>query len=110
MDDYKVNEPLPLKGTRNVRELGGYPTEDGKTTKDKVFLRADNLKKLTKKGRNYLYDYGVRLVIALRSDAEIKRGADKIDTVSYTHLAPVCAGLLRRMLRALRAWRHDNNP
>lgn len=80
MDDYKVNEPLPLKGTRNVRELGGYPTEDGKTTKDKVFLRADNLKKLTKKGRNYLYDYGVRLVIDLRSEAEIKRGADKIDT------------------------------
>lgn len=28
---------LPLKGTVNTRELGGYPTNDGRVTKYHVF-------------------------------------------------------------------------
>ncbi len=79
MNDYKVPKPFALQGACNVRELGGYPAEDGRTTKYKAFLRGGNLKRLKKKDRQFLYDYGVRLVIDLRSEAEIKRGADKID-------------------------------
>ena len=34
---------LELEGTRNIRDLGGYQTVDGRTTRWKTMLRADNL-------------------------------------------------------------------
>lgn len=63
-----VSRPLPLQGAYNVRDLGGYPAKDGKLTKRKAFLRADSLADLTADDRIFLYDYGVRLVIDLRSE------------------------------------------
>ncbi len=74
-----ISQPLPLKGAYNVRDLGGYPTKEGKTTKYKSFLRADSLANLNADDRKYLYDYGVRLVIDLRAEAETKRNPDAID-------------------------------
>lgn len=32
---------LPLKGLYNCRDLGGYPTENGRVTKFGVFLRSE---------------------------------------------------------------------
>ena len=34
-----VSQPLPLQGARNTRDLGGYPTGNGRTTCSHVFLR-----------------------------------------------------------------------
>ena len=34
---------LPLEGTLNTRDLGGYPTKDNKVTKFHVFIRSDRL-------------------------------------------------------------------
>ena len=71
MTDY-VSKPLPLSGACNVRDLGGYGTADGRITCDRQFLRADSLHALGEADKEFLYDYGVRLVIDLRDVREIE--------------------------------------
>lgn len=63
---------LPLEGAPNVRELGGYPTLDGKVTKHKVFIRGSRLTDLTSKDNNFLKDYGVTDIIDLRGKPELQ--------------------------------------
>ena len=38
---------LPLEGAYNIRDIGGYPTASGATTRWRTFLRADSLHRLT---------------------------------------------------------------
>ena len=79
---------LNLEGTRNIRDLGGYRTIDGKTTCWKMMLRADNLEKLTPNGQKTLVKYGVRTVIDLRETSEMLRSPNpfsKSNDVRYTH-------------------------
>jgi protein-tyrosine phosphatase len=54
----------------NVRDLGGHPTEDGGQTRFGVYVRADNVERLTETGWCALVDYGVRTVVDLRLAAE----------------------------------------
>lgn len=83
-----VSKPLPLTGAHNVRDLGGYPAEGGKTTKYKAFLRGDSLHGLTKEDKEYLDGYGVRLVIDVRGKSEALMHPDHIDKkqVDYLHV------------------------
>ncbi len=64
---------LAWEGLLNVRDLGGHPTEDGGSTRFGVFVRADNLERLTDTGWRALVDYGVHTVVDLRLAGE--RGA-----------------------------------
>jgi protein-tyrosine phosphatase len=64
---------LAWEGLLNVRDLGGHPTEDGGSTRFGVFVRADNLERLTDTGWRALVDYGVHTVVDLRLAEE--RGA-----------------------------------
>lgn len=66
-----VSQPLALQGALNVRELGGYPARDGRTTRARVFLRGDSTANLTQVDVQALLAYGVRCVIDLRSESEI---------------------------------------
>ncbi|MBD5560550.1 MAG: tyrosine-protein phosphatase [Clostridia bacterium] len=75
----QVNKPLPLDGPKNVRELGGYGTEDGGRTKEHVFLRSDGLDMLTGADRRFLRQYPVKLVVDLRSQAEEHFRPDRLD-------------------------------
>ena len=61
---------LNVPGAYNVRDLGGYRTADGKTTRYRAFLRADSLHNLSESTRNGLIEYGVRTVIDLRRTYE----------------------------------------
>ena len=62
---------LAWEGCLNVRDLGGLPTADGRTTAWQSIIRADLLGRLTPTGKQALLDYGVRTVIDLRSAKEI---------------------------------------
>ncbi|MBR3511386.1 MAG: tyrosine-protein phosphatase [Clostridia bacterium] len=77
----KIFVRLPLEGAENVRELGGYPTNDGKVTKFGVFLRGSYLSSLTKNDNDFLYNYGdgVRTVIDLRSEDKSFENPDAVD-------------------------------
>ncbi len=61
---------LPLENTYNTRELGGYPTVDGVTAWH-TFLRSDDLTNLSSHDLQFLSNYGVGVVIDLRSEQEL---------------------------------------
>ena len=64
---------LKLEGAYNVRDLGGYTTHDGRQTRWRTLLRADELHRLAPASQAVLIDYGIRTVIDLRSTAELER-------------------------------------
>jgi protein-tyrosine phosphatase len=55
----------------NVRDLGGYSTKHKKQTRWRVFVRADNLARLSLDGKKALIAYGVKTIIDLRSEYEL---------------------------------------
>ena len=61
---------LPLETCMNTRELGGYPTADGGSTKYHRFVRSGSLTHSLPEEREFLYKYGVRCTIDLRGDYE----------------------------------------
>jgi protein tyrosine/serine phosphatase len=64
---------LELDGAVNVRDLGGLPTEDGRTTAPGVVLRSDNLQDLSDKDvRRLVDDLGLRTVVDLRTPSEVE--------------------------------------
>jgi protein-tyrosine phosphatase len=58
---------LRWEGCINVRDLGGLALAGGGETAYRVVVRADSLPRLTESGRQALVDYGVSLVVDLRS-------------------------------------------
>ena len=58
---------LPLAGTYNLRDVGGYPTVGGGTTRWRTLLRSDALHRLDHGGWGTL---AVRTVVDLREDRE----------------------------------------
>jgi len=61
---------LNIEGAYNVRDIGGYPTHDGRRTRWKRFLRADNLHRLSPASQTFLIEYGLSTVIDLRQIRE----------------------------------------
>ena len=55
----------------NLRELGGYPTRDQKATRFRRFLRGDAPVALQEEDVRYLENYGVAMVIDMRSPDEL---------------------------------------
>ena len=69
-----IGEParhLPLDGTRNVRDVGGYPAENGRRTRWRTLLRSDELTTLPEHAQEQLVALGLRQVIDLRWPDEL---------------------------------------
>lgn len=63
---------IDLEGACNVRDVGGLPTIDGRTTRPGVLLRSDNLQDLTAADVELLVDrLRVQTVVDLRSTGEV---------------------------------------
>ena len=80
---------LDVPGAYNVRDLGGYLTTDGKTTRWRAFLRADSLHNLSESTKSALIEYGVRTVIDLRRTNETvdtPNALADMDDIQYFHL------------------------
>ncbi|MFH8476868.1 tyrosine-protein phosphatase [Streptomyces sp. NPDC018000] len=68
-----------IPGTVNARDVGGYRTYDGETTRWSVVYRSDSLAKLPPEGVTALGGLGLSAVIDLRTPAEVQAdGADKL--------------------------------
>lgn len=64
---------IPLDGCLNFRDLGGYPTIDGRLVRWRQLFRSDALDLLSAADLVHLRDIlGIRDVIDLRSTAEVK--------------------------------------
>ena len=79
---------LDVEGAYNVRDLGGYVTRDGRTTRWGRYLRADTLANVTPDGVETLLEYGVRNIIDLRRSSDLQfRPSPFIgnESVTYYH-------------------------
>lgn len=61
---------LPLEGGRNFRDLGGYPTTDGRMVKWGVIFRSGSMARLTQADWNHLCARGVRSLCDFRTTQE----------------------------------------
>jgi protein-tyrosine phosphatase len=85
-DDRRV---IPLFAVHNFRDLGGYPTNDGRHTRWRTLFRADGLYRLTPDDANIVMNLGVRTVVDLRTNNEVReRGTFPVNVhdVAYHHL------------------------
>ncbi|MCX6023776.1 MAG: tyrosine-protein phosphatase, partial [Chloroflexi bacterium] len=81
---------LRWEGVHNLRDVGGYPTRDGRPTRSRVLYRSDSLHKLAPEAqRTLLDDHGVRTIIDLRRAPELERSPNvfaESAEVRYLHL------------------------
>ncbi|MBN1483153.1 MAG: tyrosine-protein phosphatase [Chloroflexia bacterium] len=67
---------LAWDGCRNVRDLGGLRTLDGRTTRWGAVVRGDTPGRLTAAGWSALYAYGIRTIISLRTHGQVEEAFD----------------------------------
>ncbi len=79
---------IKLQKLKNTRELGGYPTKDGRTVKHNMLIRSGHLAKATDDDINKLMTrYHLKTVIDLRIDNEVQEKPDNIpDTINYIRI------------------------
>lgn len=70
MQSAAITRHIPIAGTYNVRDLGGYPISDGQTQWRRL-LRADALHRLDAAGMDAMLETGVTTVIDLRHSDEL---------------------------------------
>ena len=83
---------VPLEGSFNFRDLGGYPSLGGRHTRWGRLFRADALHELTGDDVAQLRDLGLRTVVDLRTERELERsgrGLLEPEPVAFHHLAVV---------------------
>lgn len=75
----QLNRHIPVKGTFNVRDLGGYAAGSGQTRWRRI-LRSDGLHRLDEQGMDLLVGEGVTTVIDLRHDDELANQPNPFST------------------------------
>jgi len=81
---------LNLEGTYNLRDMGGYPTLDGRAVRWRTFFRSDSLHRLPLVAQTTLMGYGVRTVIDLRRSDELQVAPNVFagsSDVAYHHVS-----------------------
>ena len=77
---------IDLEAIFNFRDMGGYPTVDGRQTRWRTLYRADGLHRATDTDTSTIVELGVRTVIDLRSPAELAdRGPFEASGVDFHH-------------------------
>ncbi len=85
---------LPLDGLVNARDLGGFPTRDGRVTRYGVFVRSEVPGRLTERDIRFLKDYGITLSMDLRSGQEaraVPSALASVEGIAYMH-CPMMSG------------------
>ncbi|MFB9775268.1 tyrosine-protein phosphatase [Brevibacterium otitidis] len=79
-------ERIPIPGTFNFRDVGGWPTAGGTVARG-VLYRSDGLHNLTDESRAQLRELRLRTVIDLREEREVHRAPDALDGLDVEHIA-----------------------
>ena len=80
---------LPLDCTHNTRDLGGYPTIDGRATRYKAFYRSDVILSPTVRDLALLRAANITDVIDLRSNRETVERPAALSDVPGIHYHPI---------------------
>ncbi len=73
-----TTELTRLTGVENMRDLGGYPTKDGRTIKNGIFYRGAASIKLSSKQQEGLSRLGLKTLFDFRSEYEVRLNPDMI--------------------------------
>ncbi|MDH3884419.1 MAG: tyrosine-protein phosphatase [Desulfobacterales bacterium] len=80
---------LPLEGTVNFRDLGGYETTDGRRVRWGKVFRSDHLSRLTDRDIAFLQRMKIQCVCDFRTPAEAQKRPDRFPgdgPAAYLHL------------------------
>src|SRR5215475_708457 len=93
---------LDLEGASNFRDLGGYPTADGRTTRWRHIFRSNHLGQLTTDDVEIVHALGVRSAFDFRGIEERAAGVCVVDeiTVHSLPIEPTVVAALRAELDA----------
>jgi len=91
---------LPISGTYNVRDIGGYKTKDGRTIAWRRVLRGDAIHKVDDAGREIFQSFNLSTSLDLREEDERTEAPDNLNasvklvsvpvfTYSTTEVKPV---------------------
>lgn len=86
----ETSRHLPLEGTYNVRDTGGYRTHDGRSTRWRTLFRADSLHRLTPEAQTTLLDHGLGTIVDLRRTDELQAAPNVFANstrVQYRHFS-----------------------
>jgi protein-tyrosine phosphatase len=82
-----VTQALEWEGCLNVRDLGGLPTETGRTTQPGRVVRADNVRRLTDVGWRSLAAHGVTRIVDLRLAEEFVNDEPRDVDIEVVHIS-----------------------
>src|SRR5689334_7070320 len=94
-----LSRHLRLAGTYNLRDIGGYCTLDGRTTRWRTFFRSDSLHRVPPMVQTTLLNYGVRTIIDLRRSDELHLAPNVFansSDVMYHHVSLLADSLPER--------------
>ena len=94
---------LPIEGTHNFRDAGGYATRDGRSVRWRTLFRSDSHHELTAAGKQAIHDLGIRTSIDLRAEHETHQLPSLLASsgqVEYRHLPLRAVGSDTRAPRA----------
>ncbi len=85
-----VMEPrrIPLEGTFNFRDLGGYAAADGRVVRPGMLYRSDNFSKVPPRAHPQFSALGLRLLVDLRTELESRERPNSLPgaTMRMEHL------------------------
>lgn len=89
-----AHRALPLANAPNLRDLGGYRTQDGRTVKWGLLYRAGALDKLDEDDQRYLERLQLQRIVDLRSRQEIEDAPDQLSATLLKRRVemPIVAG------------------
>ncbi|MGH9045953.1 MAG: tyrosine-protein phosphatase [Acidimicrobiales bacterium] len=86
---------VELENALNFRDVGGYPTQDGRTVRWRRLFRAGGLSELTAADLVVLRALGIQTVLDLRSTAEWESGTFPVKEISVAlHHLPIVEEIL----------------
>jgi protein-tyrosine phosphatase len=94
---------VALDGTRNMRDLGGLPALEGRTTRPGVVYRADALAFLSDQDLARLSTLKIRAVVDLRTSEERLRSPDRLPDGVAVHAAGFLPSGSQPMINAINA-------
>jgi protein-tyrosine phosphatase len=86
---------VPLDGSFNFRDLGGYPTRDGRVTRWGTLFRSDTLHELSTGDVALLRSLGLTTIVDLRTSRELERtgrGPLGPEPIAFHHLSVIQDG------------------
>jgi protein-tyrosine phosphatase len=80
---------IELEGSFNFRDLGGYPTNEGKKVKKGMLYRSGNLSRLTEADKLIVTQLGIKKICDLRGHDEVALFPDPVLEDAKWHHTPI---------------------